>query len=423
MTATQFSMTAEMQQQMLAFMAQHGLKVNDQGKFEAEMGGLNFASNVGLDRLVRKEDSLGAIRELQPPTEHIGLNLFPFYNVDSDDVIFDYIKGALVDGLTPARAEDAESELSQKDDLTYGQGRASIIDWAEKDKYTASDVTRYKENLRLQQLVQGAGANLNLNDPGNMVQQFNSLVARDDARRSRKLYNRIEWLIQNALWTGGISYNDGKIKFAVDYGRPAGQQDVAPAGAKWDAGTGHDPIGDLLAINEAHYNTYGVYLKRGITSRKVLNTLWRSSLWLNRFGMVYGGTPSVTPNVNYITEAWSPEIAIAAVEAATGITFQVYDAVYRTRALGTSTIVNTRFSPEKKILLMPNEADMGEVNDLEIGFGKTLTAPHPEGNFTPGFYEWEDETRDPWMHWRGTGIKAFPVFPQMEYTVVVNVLT
>ena len=195
MTATQFSMTADMQQQMLAFMAQHGLKVGDSGKFEAEVSSIaNFGSNVGLDRLVRKEDSLGAIRELQPPTGQIGLQLFPFYEVDSDDVIFDYIKGALVDGLTPARAEDAESELSQKDDLTYGQGRASIIDWAKKDKYTASDVTRYKENLRLQQLVQGAGTNLNLNDPGNMVHQFNAQVARDDARRSRKLFNRLEWL-------------------------------------------------------------------------------------------------------------------------------------------------------------------------------------------------------------------------------------
>src|SRR5215211_2627987 len=84
------------------------------------------ATAIGLDRLVRKEDSLGSIREILPPMDHIGLEMFPLYGVESDDVIFDYIKNNLADGLSPARAEDAESELSQKDDFTYTQGRASI---------------------------------------------------------------------------------------------------------------------------------------------------------------------------------------------------------------------------------------------------------------------------------------------------------
>jgi hypothetical protein len=52
----------------------------------------------------------------------------------------------------------------------------------------------------------------------------------------------------------------------------------------------------------------------------------------------------------------------------------------------------------------------------------TLTSPHPEGNWQPGYYEWEDEQRDPWMQVRGTGIKAFPVFPYMEYTYTMTVL-
>src|SRR5512135_3282122 len=103
-----------------------------------------MATPVGLDRLVRKEVSLGSIREIQPPQDHIGLaQIAPFLDVATDDVIFDYLKGGLQDGLAPARAEDAEAELAQKDQLYYGEGRASIIDWALKDKYTASDVTRY----------------------------------------------------------------------------------------------------------------------------------------------------------------------------------------------------------------------------------------------------------------------------------------
>lgn len=101
--------------------------------------------NISQDRLVRKEVALGTIREIAPPSQHIGLaQVAPFLNVESDDVIFDYAKG-LTDGMAPARAEDAESELAQKDTTFVGIGRASILDWAIKDHYVASDVTRYRE--------------------------------------------------------------------------------------------------------------------------------------------------------------------------------------------------------------------------------------------------------------------------------------
>jgi hypothetical protein len=91
----------------------------------------------------RKEVALGVIRERPYPEGHIGLTqIAPFLSVGSDDVIFDYIKDGLSVGLAPARAEDAESELSQKDMLVSGSGRASVIDWALKDEYSASDVTR-----------------------------------------------------------------------------------------------------------------------------------------------------------------------------------------------------------------------------------------------------------------------------------------
>ena len=74
------------------------------------------------------------------------------------------------------------------------------------------------------------------------------------------------------------------------------------------------------------------------------------------------------------------------------------------------------------MILFPSTGDLGEIDDTQIGFAKTLTAPHPEGNWSSGFYEWEDETRDPWMHVKGSGVKAFPVFPYMEYTYSFDVL-
>src|SRR5690242_13712552 len=181
-----------------------------------------MASPGGLDRLVRKEVSLGSIREKLPPANHLGLQIAPFLDVATDDVIFDYIKNNVQEGLAPARAEDAEAELAQKDEMTWGQGRAALIDWALKDKYTASDVTRYREDLLLQQAAAGITSQLSLNFAGRTAADFEARLARDEALRRRKLDNRIESLIMGGLADGTYAYNDGKIKFTVNYGRPAG---------------------------------------------------------------------------------------------------------------------------------------------------------------------------------------------------------
>jgi hypothetical protein len=144
----------------------------------------------------------------------------------------------------------------------------------------------------------------------------------------------------------------------------------------------------------------------------VLNTFWKSDRFVARTGLVVssGGT-KIDPN--YLLDGWGPDAAQAVIERATGVQFQVYDSVYRSRAVGSQTWVNNRFLSENKIYFLPEPGAMTEIDDTDIGFAKTLTSPHPEGDWTSGYYEWEDEKRDPWMHVRGTGLKAFPVFPYM----------
>lgn len=388
-----------------------------------------------VDRLVRKEVALGAIRERPFPEERIGLSIAPFKDVATDDVIFDYIKGGLQEGLAPARAEDAEAELSQKDELMYGMGRAAVIDWSLKDKYTASDVTRYRDALLIQQATQGVTTQMPVSFVGSTVEDFNKRLARHDALRIKKLQNRHEWMVTQALETGGIAYNDGRIKFTVSYGRPGGQQDEDPTTVNatsdpiyWDASGAdaaqHDPIGDILAIQEFMYDTYGVEMKRAITSKKVLNAMWKADRFIARAGVpVVGGTPSAPLDLNYLTSGWGIQAAQAVVENQTGIKFEIYEGAYRSRAIGSQTFVNNRFLNDKKIFFLPDPGDLGEINDLDIGFAATLTSPHPEGNWSSGFYEWESEERDPWMHVRGNGIKMFPVFPYMEYTYTMQALT
>lgn len=378
------------------------------------------------DRLIRKEVALGTLREIEPPQGHIGTRVIaPYLEVASDDVIFDYARPT-ADGLAPARAEDAESELAQKDLALGGVGRAAVIDWALKDHYDASDVTRYRETLLIERRLGGENAGVPLT-VGASRQEFQNKVARHDALRRKKLDNRVEWMIMQSVETGGIAYNDGKIKFAVDFGRPANQTDEAPPGGTWNLTTS-DPIGDFLAVDEFMYDTYGVHIGRAIGSRKALNAMMNSDRFVARSGFALpsgasGGSPATgTVDPYYLIDGWGPDAARAIVARTTGIDLIEYDAVYRTRAIGSNTFVNNRFLSDKKIYFLPREADLQELDDTEIGFAKTLTSPHPEGNMQPGFYEWERETVDPWGTDRGTGIKAFPVFLHLDLTYTMQVL-
>ena len=103
--------------------------------------------------------------------------------------------------------------------------------------------------------------------------------------------------------------------------------------------------------------------------------------------------------------------------------FIVYDSGYTTRALKSNSNVFTRFMRESSMIFLPSTEVINEIDDSQIGFAKMLTSPHPEGNWTSGYYEWEKDTGpDPWGIDRGTGIKAFPVMPHLDYTTVVQVI-
>jgi Phage major capsid protein E len=360
------------------------------------------------DRLVRKEVSLGLVREFEQPQDHIGLSIAPFQSVESDDVIFDITQGQ-VSGLAPARAEDAESEMAGKDD-TYASGRASIIDWAIKDHYDPSDVSRYQEAFLMQSSLPVGSMPLTID---RMIDGFQEKLARDTARRRKLLDNRIEWLIMSAIATGQIVYNDGRIKFTADFGRPAAQTDAATASSYyWSDATNADPIGDIITMQQYMYDTHGVNMDRAIISRKILRNAFKSAKFTNNL---------IGANPLYTVAGWGDQAGLDFISSQTGVNFTIYDAVYRTRALGSKTIVNNRFTADNVAIFLPSANDVATLDDA-IGFGKTLTSPHAEGNFTAGFYEWEKDTKDPWSHDMGTGIKAFPVFPHLDLTYTMRVL-
>lgn len=395
--------------------------------------GSQYASAIGQDRIVRKEVSLGIIRDRTPPQDHIGLTIAPFMNVATDDVVFSYL-GGLSDGLAPARSEQAEAELAQKDENAVGQGRASVIDWALKDHYNASDVNKARELGKIVEQLNAGELPMFVNS---VLEDWTAKITRERNLRLRKLDNRMEKLIIDALSTGQIVYDDGRIKFTVDYGRPATQQagnaanDVPTkyrtgiVNGLWDASTlTFDPIGFFTGVSDFMFDTYGVHMNRVIGSKYFFNTLVNSDKFAQRAGLGYapnGGSATAAPDPRYLIDGWGPAAVRDLLQRITNTSFIEYDSVYRTRPIGSGTITNNRFLPQNRVIFLPDEADMAEVDGTEIGFAKTLTSPHPEGNWQSGYYEWERSTVDPWGQDMGNGIKAFPVFPYMEYTFAVDV--
>lgn len=377
----------------------------------APAGESNFAAGaIPTDRLIRAEVALGIVREIVPPEHHIGLaTIAPFMDVATDDVTFAYMNGSTT-GIAPARAEDAESELFQQDDGFAGQGRASTIDWAIKSHYTASQVNRYREYVAMvEQMQQTGNVPLTIQSPLN---QFQEKLARDRVERRKRIDNRLEKLIIDSIADGEVGYSDGKIDYLVDWQRPAEQHAQAPDSGAY-SGTTHDPINDIIAVSDRMNDIYAVRPRRMIAPAKFLNTFFRSEKFITAAGIKPGDGLDGS-DLPYLWEGFGPQAALDLVKRVTNIEILPYDSVWRTR--GESGVVANRYLDENRVIFLPDESDISEYDSSPIGFAKTLTSPHPMGNWTSGYYEFEYETTDPWAHSVGDGIKAFPVFPHMELT-------
>lgn len=372
---------------------------------------------LDYDRVVRKETSLGFIRQLAPPENHLWPTLIPMMDVPTDDFVFDYVEPDITAGLASARAQDAESELVQHDFWAGGQGRASIMDWANKDTYSATDVVNYRDAQRIMEAMNSSAAQLPTTVQG-VANDLPTKIARHAAQRVRRFHNRFEEILTKSLVNSQYAYNDGRMSFVVPWGRPAGQTNQAPESGTY-AGDTHDPVNDLLAVQQYMFDTHGVVIDRVIGSRKAFSTFYKSA----KFRMFTGfapGTGVTNADLSYLMPGWGPKAALDFVQQQTGITPIVHDAVYRERSATDGTITSTRYLPEDVLIFLPAESSIAEIDTTGLGFGKTCTSPHIEGNMTSGFYEWEQMQRDPWQLTVGTGIKAFPVLPHMEFTYTLK---
>lgn len=379
-----------------------------------------YAQFLPQQMIIREEEHLGIIRALEPPQKFIGLGLCPFLEVEADDVVFDIVNGG--GGImAPARSSDAEARIFASTEFYSGRGEASTIDWALKSHYTASDIQTYRNLLEVVEEMESTGKFKLYADK--ITKGFKAKVARDTVARKNALDRRIEWLIMTALEQGKIDYVDDDLPWVVDFLRPSAQHNQAPkSGANYASDT-HDPLGDFMDVKEKMFTLYQINLNRAIVSQKFLNSLWKSKFFRNLAGFA-PGTITNPADMPYLIPGYGPQMAIDILKRETGIEFIISDNVAREvdPSGPGNTFINTRYTSENVVIFLPDESEISQFDDTSIGFGKTLTSPHPANNWNSGFYSWEkDHGVDPWAYTIGTGIKAFPIFPHMYLTYTMRV--
>ena len=224
-------------------------------------------------------------------------------------------------------------------------------------------------------------------------------IRRTSDRMAAQVNARVEWMRWQALQSGVISYDDGKVIFSVDFGIPAGQIITLTGTDRWSTTASADPLADIATWVEALRLATGraptrMYVGANVPGYLVANSSIRTLLT---------GTESVKQLLN-------PANILNFVGSLVGLTIQRYDTTYQNTA-GT----DTRFLGANQVILMPEpmQAD-GEV------LGDMATGPAKGNNFEPGMYAWVKEEEDPWATFVGAGIHAFPRLYHPGWITSVN---
>lgn len=368
-----------------------------------------------------KAVGIGISRELPVDQSLIWPRIAPLQSIDTDKFTFE-VEVDSSDLMAPAADESAESETYENDTF-FGEGKGSVIDWRVSTRTKPSDITNARAFDEAMRLFSEAG----IVPPRlfqNQAAQLSDKLAKDRIERRRQIDFRLEWLVTQALSTGGINYADGKIRFETPFGLPVDQLNQAPAsGNLWNVGVDHDPIGDIDAMQEFMYARYDITLDTMVISPESLRKMARSKYFYPRTGLAIPA--GIGPrDMSYINPNFGQEEAVRIISQATGITnIIVYDAKRKVKPLGANTRpVPVRFMDEGQVIFFPSVEAAGGLLSTDLGFAKTLTSPHPEGDWASGIYTFEDSGVDPWGRKDGTGIKAMPVFPRIDLSYSMQVL-
>lgn len=344
---------------------------------------------------------LGLVRSLPPPQAFIGNRWLP--DVTTFDIAWEYIVGA---NKRPIMAHvmgyDSEAPIAGRLPLgTKVQGELPKI--ARKTKIGEKELMRFYQ------------PRFQTPDKDEAIAAVYGLTA----ELVQSVLARAEWLRLQALSEDTITYDEGGVTFAVDYGLNdafqidlTSQQDGAGNSVSSDVSTvwsdtaASDPVADLLYLCDTIEDATGVRPVEFVCARKGLNYILRNE---NVRKQIRGSaTIDTTPVTRAQVDMLFNERDLPSITT--------YDVKVRKEA-DSGTITEVRPLAENKAFLVPGG---DAVLPGHSSLGAMLWGPTAESrillgtslqNQAPGIIAQTYGTEDPPAEWIKVAATAFPAMP------------
>lgn len=314
------------------------------------------------------------VREF-PVEAFVGQDILPIVGVPGLNTMWDIInKDAKLAGFV---AINAESPLADKAGME--RGFSELADIRIKERFDEDELMALREPGQADVVLEG------LAETRRAVAERSLATALQ--RMTARVNGRVEWMRWQALSTGSISYDDGKVIFSVDFGIPGTHVITLTGTDRWDDLDDSDPLSDITDWVELIRADTGrapdrMYVGSNIAKYLVNNEKIRALL---------AGTSGITSLLSLNT-------VLNLIGQLVGLRIERYDTTYQD---GSGT--DTRFLDADTVVLMPNPRQ----SDGEV-LGDMASGPAKANNWETGLYAWVKEEEDPWATFIGAGIHAFP---------------
>jgi len=316
----------------------------------------------------------------------IGLDFLPFYDSATEETMWDVVRAT--NPLAKFRAVDGEAELVGRQ--AFDRAYADVVSIARKERFNMSDLRKIREAGMLP-VVDGK-----ISMVAQMAAEAKKKVRMALERNKTAIDNRLEWMQVNAL-LGQITYA-GDVKFDVDYGLHAEHKGLTPS-VSWETIASSTPLDDIMGWQETVEDNTGIRPDTIIMSSKALRYIAQSA--------------QVRDTLKYTSPSFSPDRTKSFVESELGISIILYNTRY-TNENGSTT---SRILAENKIIMLPSK------ELLPDGIGDTARVGHALADYTPGYYTWTQEKKDPYALYAGVGLDAFPRIIHPEVLANAEVYT
>lgn len=321
-----------------------------------------------------------------PEEGHVGPTLFPIQM--TNELTFEYWRALNILPVSASlQAYGAEAQIASREGAAKVSGEIPPI----KRKIYLDE----RNMLALKR--EGAGDYDMVKN--NLYNDIDNMVA--------AVYARIEALRMQALASGALVLNENGVILNVNYGVPAGQQEILGGVDRWSEAATRDIIGDIQRIANVVEQASGIKPTRALTSDTVINLMLtdqtiREMIW----GPVGDQRPVTMQEINRLLATMDlPQVAS-------------YNRRYRTQAED-GTFTTLRFFPNNMFVLMPPT----KLGDTLMGpTAEALLDDEVDAKSVSGIYANVTHENEPPMIWTKAAATSLPTFPAADLVYQLQVI-